>query len=181
MAEEIEKKKEKAEKKPKREEPNVKAISLIRILSTDIPGTSSLYSGLTRIKGVSWAIANAACISLNMNKNKKIQDLSADEIAKISAFLKNPAVPSWMLNRKNDRETGVSKHLVTTDLDLAKDFDIRRMKKIKSYKGYRHAIGQPVRGQRTRSHFRKGSAIGVAKGKAAKAAAAPPKAKEAKK
>jgi small subunit ribosomal protein S13 len=29
------------------------------------------------------------------------------------------------------------------------------MKKIKAYKGVRHSLGQPVRGQRTKSHFRK--------------------------
>jgi len=40
------------------------------------------------------------------------------------------------------------------------------LKKMKSYKGWRHSLGQPVRGQRTRSHFRKGSAIGVMKTKA---------------
>ena len=87
---------------------------------------------------------------------------------------------SWMLNRKKDRESGLSKHLITTDLDLARDFDVRRMKKIKSYRGWRHATGQPVRGQRTRSHFRKGGAVGVAKGKARQAPSVAP-AKDAKK
>ena len=35
------------------------------------------------------------------------------------------------------------------------------MKRLKLYKGMRHAAGQPVRGQRTRSHFRRGTAVGV--------------------
>jgi small subunit ribosomal protein S13 len=166
-----EKKKEK-KKESKRAEPQIKVVSLIRILSTDIPGTCAIYSGLTKIKGISWAMSNAVCHSLNLDKNRKIISLNPDEIAKISAFIKNPKVPEWLLNRKKEMETGVSRHLITTDLDLARDFDIRRMKKIKSYRGWRHALGQPVRGQRTRSHFRKGAAIGVAKGKAAKAAAA---------
>jgi small subunit ribosomal protein S13 len=49
-----------------------------------------------------------------------------------------------------------------SELDLQKEFDIRRIKKIKSYKGVRHLLGQPVRGQRTRSHFRKkGPSVGV--------------------
>ncbi|HDD46536.1 MAG TPA: 30S ribosomal protein S13, partial [Candidatus Aenigmarchaeota archaeon] len=39
--------------------------------------------------------------------------------------------------------------------------DINFMKKIKTYKGIRHALGLPVRGQRTRSSFRKGRTIGV--------------------
>ena len=59
-----------------------------------------------------------------------------------------------MKNRQKDLETGESKHLVSTDLDMRKDFDIRRLKKIRSYKGVRHTAGLPVRGQRTRSHFR---------------------------
>jgi len=43
--------------------------------------------------------------------------------------------------------------------------DIKRLKKIKSYRGIRHNLGQPVRGQRTKSHFRtnrkKSGAVGV--------------------
>ena len=46
-------------------------------------------------------------------------------------------------------------------MDLQNEFDIRRLKKIKSYKGIRHSLGQPVRGQRTKAHFRKGRAVGV--------------------
>jgi small subunit ribosomal protein S13 len=177
MAEEKEKSEEKKGKKGKekkesrREEPKIKTITLIRILSTDIPGEFSVYAGLTKIKGVSWAISNAVCVALNLDKTKKVVSLTPEEIEKISTFIKAPKLPEFLLNRKRDRETGISKHLVTADLDLARDFDIRRMKKIKSYKGWRHALGQPVRGQRTRSHFRKGAAIGVAKGKARQAPA----------
>jgi len=67
-----------------------------------------------------------------------------------------------MKNRRSDPETGEEKHLVGTDLDMKKDFDIRRMKKIRSYRGIRHTSGLPVRGQRTRSNFRKkGQAVAV--------------------
>ena len=38
---------------------------------------------------------------------------------------------------------------------LQTEFDIKRLKKIKSYKGYRHMSNLPVRGQRTRSNFRR--------------------------
>jgi small subunit ribosomal protein S13 len=38
------------------------------------------------------------------------------------------------------------------------------MKKMRSYKGIRHMQGQPVRGQRTKSHFRKNRTVGVKKG-----------------
>ena len=172
--------KKKEEKKVRREEPKISAVSLVRILSTDIPGNYSLYAGLTRIKGISWTMSNAICTVLNMDKEKEMLSLTPEELEKLSTFIKNPKIPEWIFNRKKDRESGVSKHLITTDLDLARDFDIRRMKKIKSYRGWRHATGQPVRGQRTRSHFRKGGAIGVAKGKARQAPSVAP-AKEAKK
>jgi len=150
--------------KPKEEK--IKVESLIRILSTDIPGNFGVYHGLTRIKGVSWAVSNAICNTLNLDKRKKVSELTEKDIETIAKFIKSPKIPEWLLNRKKDEETGVSKHLVTAELDLAKDFDIRKLKKMKSYKGWRHSLGQPVRGQRTRSHFRKGSAIGVMKTKA---------------
>jgi small subunit ribosomal protein S13 len=40
-------------------------------------------------------------------------------------------------------------------LELQKEFDIKRLKKIKSYRGFRHMSGLPCRGQRTKSNFRK--------------------------
>jgi len=72
-----------------------------------------------------------------------------------------------MLNRRKDYETGEDKHLLSSDLAFTKDNDIKMLKKIKSYKGMRHAFGLPVRGQRTRSNFRrnKGKVTGVQKKK----------------
>ena len=145
--------KEKVEKKPfvreEREE------TLIRISGYDIPGSRNIYTGLTRIKGVSWALTNAICLKLKLDKNKKIAELKTEEIKQIEKFLENPEVPAFLKNRRYDPESGETVHLVGSKLDMTKDFDIRRMKKIKSYKGLRHIAGQPVRGQRTRSHFRK--------------------------
>ncbi len=52
---------------------------------------------------------------------------------------------------------------------MRKEFDVKRMKQIRSYKGVRHSLKQPVRGQRTRSHFRTtGVAVGVKKPKTGK-------------
>lgn len=155
-------------KRPEKKE--IKFDTLIRILATDIPGEANIYSGLTRIKGISWTISNAICHMLKIDKNRKVSTLTEQEFEKITTFIKNLQVPEWLLNRRKDYTTGASKHLVTTDLDMQKEFDVRRMKKIKSYKGWRHATGQPVRGQRTRSHFRKrGGAVGVIKMKQAPA------------
>jgi len=127
---------------------------LVRILSKDIEGKMKVYAGLTKIKGISWTFSNAVCRALNLDKNKTIGALSEEEIQKITEFIKNPKVPNHILNRRKDIETGNEKHLTGTDLDLRKDFDIKRLKKIKSYRGLRHTAGLPSRGQRTKAHFR---------------------------
>ena len=134
---------------------------LVRILSKDIEGGMNFYVGLTRIKGISWSLANAICKSLNISKDKKIGSLSKEEIEKINEFMKKPKIPAYLLNRRADFETGENKHLTGSDLELQKDLDIGRLKKIRSYRGYRHVAGLPVRGQRTKSNFRKNKKRGV--------------------
>ena len=151
-------------KSPRKTE--IEDMILVRIAGHDIPGNKKLYAGLTRIKGVSWSISNATCLLLKISHDKKISELSKDEIQKIESFLKDPKIYDFMKNRRFDPETGRTSHSISNDLDMKKDFDIRRMKKIKSYGGVRHAAHQPVRGQRTRSHFRKkGQAVSVKRAK----------------
>jgi len=152
-------------KMEKEEKNQGKEETLVRIMATDIPGNKSVYAGLTKIKGVSWSFSNAICKVLNIDKKTKIKELSEKEIDNISEFIKNPKIPVFILNRRKDFESGKNKHLVGADLDLQKEFDIKRLRKIKSYKGIRHILGLPVRGQRTKAHFRKGRAVGVKKGK----------------
>ncbi|HKL23798.1 MAG TPA: 30S ribosomal protein S13 [Candidatus Nanoarchaeia archaeon] len=137
------------------EEKKQEYASIIRIMSKDVPGGMSVYSGLTRVKGISWNFSNAICTKLNIDKRKKIGELTQDEISKITEFVKKPDVPVYLMNRRNDLETGENKHLQGSDLDLRKEFDIKRLKKMKSYKGVRHASGLPVNGQRTKSNFRR--------------------------
>ena len=127
---------------------------LVRILGFDIPGSKNIYVGLTRIKGISLAITNAVCIKLGIPKLKKIGELTKAEIQKIEEFLRVLPIPEFLKNRRFDPETGETKHFFGSDLDMRKEFDIKKLIKMKSYKGVRHAAGQPVRGQRTRSHFR---------------------------
>lgn len=138
---------------------------IVRILSSDIEGKTSVYAGLTKIKGISWSFSNAICKALDLDKKKKIGALTEKEIAKISEFIKNPSVPQYLHNRRKDFETGKDSHLIGSDLDLAKEFDIKRLKKIKSYRGLRHSAGLPSRGQRTKSHFRtnKKKSVGIKK------------------
>ncbi|MBI2662991.1 30S ribosomal protein S13 [Candidatus Woesearchaeota archaeon] len=144
---------------------------LIRLVDADLDGNRRIYHALRKIKGVSYSFANVVCSVANIERTSKIGNLEDDKLKLIEDIIRNPLkykIPSWMLNRRKDFDTNEDKHLLSSDLKLTKDFDIRRMKEIKSYKGIRHGIGQPVRGQRTRSHFRKGRAVGVKKSKGKK-------------
>lgn len=134
---------------------------IVRILSKDIEGGMTVYSGLTKVKGISWSIANAICRKLGIDKNRRIGSLTSEEISKLSDFAKNPKVPSYIVNRRKDREEGTDKHLLGTDLDLRKEFDIKRLKQIRSYRGFRHSSNLPVRGQRTKGNFRRNRSKGV--------------------
>jgi small subunit ribosomal protein S13 len=138
---------------------------VVRILSKDIEGKNEIYHGLTKVRGISWGMANAICKALKIDKRKKIGELTNQEIQKIADFMKNPEMPSYLMNRRKDFETGENRHLLGTNLELQHEFDIKRLRKIRSYRGYRHAMGLPSRGQRTRSHFRKnrGKSTGIKK------------------
>nr|MBI4156965.1 30S ribosomal protein S13 [Candidatus Woesearchaeota archaeon] len=146
------------------EQENIK--QLIRLGDADIDGSKGTYYSLTKIRGISYTMANAICNVLNLEKGKKIGLLNDSDLSRIKEVLKDPGkfgIQAWAFNRRKDYDTGDNKHLVSSELRLRRDFDIKRMKEIKSYRGMRHAVGLPVRGQRTRSHFRKGTAIGVRK------------------
>jgi small subunit ribosomal protein S13 len=141
---------------------------IVRIVNTDLNGNRKIGITLRKVKGVSFSMINAILKLTKIDPNKKTGYLTDDEIRKLQEFVKEPQnfdIPEWMLNRRRDYETGKDFHLVGIDLDLAKDDDIKRMKRIKSYKGLRHAWRLPVRGQRTRSNFRpnKGKVVGVTK------------------
>ena len=137
---------------------------LIRIANADVDGNDSVYIGLTHVRGVSHMFAAAVCTVLKLDRHKKAGSLSDADIKSIEQVLKNPnKIPQWLLNRRQEYETGETKHLVSTDLAFNTDNDVKMMKKIKSYKGMRHALGLPVRGQSTKAHFRHGTAVGVTK------------------
>jgi len=168
MAEEKNKKmiEEKKEKKPYVPEKDDN-VTLVRILGKDIRGDNKLIVGLTKIKGISWAFANAVCGILKIDGNTRVQAVGEKDIERIEKFMQNPQVPTFLMNRQKDFEDGENKHISGSDLRLRTEFDIKRLRKIKSYKGIRHGLGLPVRGQRTKSHFRKNrkksGAVGVTK------------------
>ncbi len=143
---------------------------IVRISNTDINGSKQIMYALNNVKGVGIIFSNAVLSVTNIDKAKRAGNLTDQELAKIEEAIKNPSkfnIPSWMFNRKRDPETSENKHLILADLDFTTSNDIKMMKKIKTYKGVRHIMGLPVRGQKTRSNFRKnkGHALGVKKPK----------------
>ena len=137
---------------------------MIRLLEKDINGNLQTQYALTRVYGIKYSLSNAICSLAQIDKAKKIGSLSDQEIEKIKSIVQNPTdIPSWALNRKKDRETGKDTHLIGADLKFNKDTDIKQLRKMKCYRGIRHSLGLPVRGQRTRSNFRKGKTVGVKK------------------
>ena len=146
----------------------IKAEEVVRIAGTDLDGNRYVYMALLGLKGVGYNLARALVRLLGIDENKKLKELSEDEIKKLEDAVKNPwkyGVPSWMLNRRKDRETGKDIHLIGVDLTMQVKDDIERLKRIRSYRGVKHELGLPVRGQRTRSTFRKGQTVGVSRKK----------------
>lgn len=148
---------------------------IVRIANTDLDGNRRVGDAIRKIKGVGFSFASAVCQLAKIDSSKKAGNLLPEEVKRIDDAIAtaNKTVPVWMLNRRKDLEDGADKHLIGTDLTFAQESDIRFMKQIRSYKGVRHTMGAPTRGQRTRSNFRrnKGKVIGVVKKKEGTAAA----------
>ena len=139
---------------------------MVRITRKDVDGNKTIVTALTEIKGVGKAFALAICKVLDLDQEEQIGYIDEDSVNKIEEVLENPqefGIPEWLLNRRLDYETGETKHLIESDLNMTLRDDLNRMKKIRSYKGKRHEVGLPVRGQRTKSTFRHGSSIGVSR------------------
>jgi len=137
---------------------------VVRIAGVDVDGSLKLVYGLSKIKGVSVRLACAISKVLNLDENIRVGYLSEDDVKKIEDALSRPldyGIPSWMLNRRKDLETGQDLHLLGSDLILRINMDIQREKKLKTWRGIRHALGLKVRGQKTRTTGRTGRTVGV--------------------
>jgi len=139
---------------------------IIRIADTDLDGTLKVDYALTKIKGIGIRLAKVIAEKADVDPEDRLGFLSEAEVKRIKDVIENPSkydVPGWLLNRPKDSETGKNLHIVGSDLVLQIKTDIDQMKKMKSWKGIRHAYGLKVRGQRTRTTGRKGKAVGVKK------------------
>lgn len=136
---------------------------IVRIVNTDLNGNKSIMYALRKIKGVNTMMANAVCKMSNVDKAKKTGHLSDKEVEKLDSTLRNltkSELPEWFFNRRKDPESGVDGHLIGPDLRFTQENDVKILKKVKSYKGFRHQWGLPLRGQRTKSNFRRNKGKG---------------------
>lgn len=139
---------------------------LVRISRKDVDGNKTIEQALTEIKGVGMSLSKTICRTLNLDLDSQMGYIDDEDVLKIEEILENPQkfdIPVWMLNRREDYETGDNIHLIESDLDMTLRDDLNRMKKTRSYKGRRHERGLPVRGQRTKSTFRHSSTVGVSR------------------
>jgi len=139
---------------------------IVRIVGTDLDGTLKLNYALANIKGIGITLANAIIRKANLNPETRIGFTTEIDIEKLEDIITNPTkhgFPPWILNRAKDMDTGKDQHLTGADLTLKIKTDIEEMKNQKSWRGYRHAYGLRVRGQRTRTTGRSGKAMGVKK------------------
>ena len=140
---------------------------IVRILGNDIPGEKKLVTGLTQIKGIGYNFATAILDSLGIDPDSNMGDITDQNVRDIEKIITDPlsaGFPKWFLNRQKDIETGLDKHLLTSDIPFTLRNDIERERVTASWRGYRHLNGLKVRGQRTRTSGRRGGAVGVAKG-----------------
>jgi small subunit ribosomal protein S13 len=124
-------------------------------MGVDVPGKKRVEYALRYIHGIGPKRASAVVESCKVDPAKKADDLTADEIRQIVAFIQD-----------NYRVEG--------DLRREVSQNIRRLISIGTYRGLRHKRGLPVRGQRTRTNARtrKGGkrTVGAVRDKTARAA-----------
>jgi small subunit ribosomal protein S13 len=138
----------------------------LRIIDTDVDGTLKASYALAKIKGVGPSLADAMLRRAGISPDKRAGFLTEAEVDRLEEIVKDPArsgLPSWLFNRRKELDTGKDTHLISADLVLRTKMDIEKMKEIKSWRGYRHAYGLKVRGQRTKTTGRAGKALGVKK------------------
>jgi small subunit ribosomal protein S13 len=166
------------EKKPKRIE--LRSQDIIRLAETNLDGTKPVKVAVRRVQGIGFVMSNAIAAVCGFG-DKKLGDLTEEERHRLEDILTHPEnynIPPWLYNRRADPVTGQNRHTIASQLDLSRKTDIGQIRKLKTYKGVRHSLGLPVRGQRTRSSFRHEKSVGVVRKSAIRQAAKPEKEKK---
>ena len=107
---------------------------MARIAGIELAETNRVDYALTRIKGLGWALSKKILSELSIPFEKRVKDLTGEEITKISSKLEE----------------------IPTEGELARQVrtNITRLTAIGAFRGVRHARNLPVRGQRTRTNAR---------------------------
>ncbi|HQM15838.1 MAG TPA: 30S ribosomal protein S13 [Candidatus Woesebacteria bacterium] len=105
-----------------------------RIAGIDIPGEKKVPYALAYIYGVGITTAKNITKQARIDPNKRARDLDGQEI--------------------NSLQKIFDQMVVEGDLRQVVSDNINRLKRIKAYRGVRHILGLPVRGQRTKSNAR---------------------------
>jgi small subunit ribosomal protein S13 len=106
-----------------------------RVIGIDIPDNKRLEISLTYLYGIGRKLSNDIIKQLGLNPDMRANKLSQDEIAKLNNLLQ-------------------SQYVVEGDLRRQVQNNIKRLISIHAYRGTRHRLGLPVRGQRTRTNSR---------------------------
>jgi small subunit ribosomal protein S13 len=141
---------------------------IVRVLGTNVDGNRQLVFGLSEIPGIGIRFATSMVRIVGMDPTQRIGFVNEKDLEKLEDIAKNPlkhGIPGWMLNRRKDYRTGEDRHIVSSDLAYLVKLDIDRMRRIKCWRGIRHALNLKVRGQRTRTTGRSGLIMGVARKK----------------
>jgi small subunit ribosomal protein S13 len=108
---------------------------MARIVGVDLPNRKCAEIALTYIYGIGRTRSLAILQEAGLNPNKKVQDLTDDEVNKIRQIIE---------------EQGA----IEGDLRKESSLNVRRLIEIGSYRGLRHRRNLPVRGQRTHTNAR---------------------------
>ena len=108
---------------------------MARIAGIEIPNHKRIEVGLTYIYGIGRPKSRIILESVKVDLNKKIKDLTAEELSRIRKHIE-------------------SDEMVEGDLKKKVNQDIKRLMDINCYRGRRHKRGLPVRGQRTKTNAR---------------------------
>ncbi len=106
-----------------------------RVVGVDIPSNKPTWISLTYLYGIGRHQSKRILQACGIEGQKRAQDLTEEEVARIAAEIE-----------KN--------HVVEGQLKRQVQANIQRLKDIACYRGIRHRRGLPVRGQRTRTNAR---------------------------
>jgi len=108
---------------------------LARIAGIDLPKNKRLEVALTYIYGVGPSTSRKILVATGISPDKRVHEMTEEETAKIRSYIES-----------NFKVEGALRAQV--------NMDIKRLMDIGCYRGLRHRMGLPVRGQRTHTNAR---------------------------